>query len=408
MEDLDLSWNGIAYEGSLALGSALKQNSTLKRLNLTNNRINWDCAPHLSPALAMNSCLECLELGQNPISMEGCEEILSGAAKPRCNLKFLGLSGIPINTKIVMLAAEIAKMRPFTLDHGGILNTRDVIGIQRARREDPLSLLIRYLSAMGIRVMDLFRMMDKDNSLHVSRQKFIQGLKRVRVPLDEEDIMVVAKRLQSNKHGFISYQELAANVRNRIREDRLEDKRQEILIKKKKEERRRILQSDRPLNAPSYLPTLYHMYGQFEHATSATPGTGSRVMSRASDRLFSPSVIGTFSRHGSAFSLLPRIASGEVRFRKIGGTGGKMSASASDSPLGLNVQASTSSPAASQRSSAKGDIRGTRHESVSKPRNDLLNFPHSQGKNSALPSIGRSRWRESAKDLVALKAHKLI
>ncbi|GFO45229.1 leucine-rich repeat-containing protein 74b-like [Plakobranchus ocellatus] len=310
-------------------------------------------------------------------------------------------------------------MRQFTLDHGGILNTRDVVGIQRARREDPFSLLIRYLSAMGIRVMDLFRMMDKDNSLHVSRQKFVQGLKRVRVPLDDDDIMLVAKRLQSDKNGFISYQELAATVRNRIREDRLEDKRQEILLKKKKEERRRILQSDRPLNAPSYLPTLYNMYGTNEHvgnalgggSTSVTPG--GRVLSKT-DRLFSPSVIGSFSRRGSTFSVLPRITSGgEVHRRKLVGAAGKTSISNSGSPvLNYNLQMHTNyhSPAVSRRSSATTDLGGGRRGSISSLANDLLLKVSGQKKreDSRLPNIQRTKWRQSAQDLLTLKAKKLI
>lgn len=45
-----------------------------------------------------------------------------------------------------------------------------------ARREDPFVLLIRYLSLMGIRVVDLFRMFDKNNDLFITKEKFVQGL----------------------------------------------------------------------------------------------------------------------------------------------------------------------------------------------------------------------------------------
>ena len=177
------------------------------------------------------------------------------------------------------------------------------------------------------------------------------------------------------------------------------------------------------MNAPSYLPTLYHMYEASEHGMSATPG-GSRVMSRASDRLFSPSGIGSFSGRGSAFSLLPRITSGGFRYKKIGGHGGKTSASASGSPvmnfvgqnalLNLTAHASSYSPAVSQRSSAKGDrsIRATRGQSVSSTciGNDFLGAAsaQSQGENSRLPNIGKAKWRQSAQDLLALRARKLV
>lgn len=46
-----------------------------------------------------------------------------------------------------------------------------------AKREDPVSLLIRYLSTMGIRVVDLFRVFDTDSRLCVSEANFIRGLK---------------------------------------------------------------------------------------------------------------------------------------------------------------------------------------------------------------------------------------
>ncbi|KAK7104883.1 hypothetical protein V1264_019528 [Littorina saxatilis] len=73
----------------------------------------------------------------------------------------------------------------------------------------------------------------------------------------------VARRMRSDKRGDISYQELAANVRNHIREERLEDQRLQRLENKKRQQRKRILQSDLPLYAPpsfSYDPALYNMY----------------------------------------------------------------------------------------------------------------------------------------------------
>ncbi|XP_035824985.1 uncharacterized protein LOC118477152 [Aplysia californica] len=124
----------------------------------------------------------------------------------------------------------------------------------------------------------------------------LKKVPRVRVPLSEEDILRVAHRMQSNRRGQISYQELATTVRNRIREDRLITRRQEIIEKKKKEERRRILQSDKPLNAPSnvtYLPTLYSMFGQRERSGHTT--------------IISPTIAGSFSRRGSIFTPLPSI-----------------------------------------------------------------------------------------------------
>lgn len=43
--------------------------------------------------------------------------------------------------------------------------------------EDPISLVVRYLGTVGIRIIDLFRMFDSDNDGLVSRREFIRGLK---------------------------------------------------------------------------------------------------------------------------------------------------------------------------------------------------------------------------------------
>ena len=57
-----MSWNGLGFEGSLALGEGLKVNRSLRRLDVTNNRINWDGVPYLSRALQVNKTLEVLQV----------------------------------------------------------------------------------------------------------------------------------------------------------------------------------------------------------------------------------------------------------------------------------------------------------------------------------------------------------
>ena len=52
-----------------------------------------------------------------------------------------------------------------------------VVFVVSVKREDPLTLLIRYLSTMGIRVVDLFRVFDTTSNLYVSQANFIRGLK---------------------------------------------------------------------------------------------------------------------------------------------------------------------------------------------------------------------------------------
>ncbi|PVD25760.1 hypothetical protein C0Q70_13420 [Pomacea canaliculata] len=310
--ELNLAWNGLAWEGSLSLSEALRSNRTLKKLDISNNRVNWDCIPYLARALSVNRTLEVLEIGHNPVSMDGCMKLLEALDRPSSRITFLSLAEIPIDAKTAFKAAEIAKRRKFTMEHGGVITTRDIFGVQRTKREDPVSLLIRYLSTMGIRVVDLFRVFDTDSRLCVSEANFIRGLKRVRVPLDSDDMMRVARRMQSNKNGEISYQELAASVRSHIREERREDLRQQRLENKKREKRRRILQSDLPLYAPSsltYFPALYNMYS-----------TSKITSSRAGASSLSPSLSRLSTRDSSrnlpkspSHRFLPHISSPAVK-----------------------------------------------------------------------------------------------
>ncbi|KAK0046949.1 leucine-rich repeat-containing protein 74A [Biomphalaria pfeifferi] len=63
--------------------------------------------------------------------MEGCEEILTAVCKISSKVQYMSLAGIPINTKIALIATDIAKLRQFNLIHGGIFSSKDILGIQR-------------------------------------------------------------------------------------------------------------------------------------------------------------------------------------------------------------------------------------------------------------------------------------
>lgn len=63
LKHLDLSWNGFGNEGALALGEALKFNTTLVHLNLNNNRITNEGVGMLSRGLEHNDTLQILQVG---------------------------------------------------------------------------------------------------------------------------------------------------------------------------------------------------------------------------------------------------------------------------------------------------------------------------------------------------------
>lgn len=59
---VDLSWNGLGYEGALSLAQALKTNKYLKEIDVSNNRLMWDSASVIANGLKDNSNLEVLKV----------------------------------------------------------------------------------------------------------------------------------------------------------------------------------------------------------------------------------------------------------------------------------------------------------------------------------------------------------
>nr|XP_011417250.2 leucine-rich repeat-containing protein 74B [Crassostrea gigas]XP_011417251.2 leucine-rich repeat-containing protein 74B [Crassostrea gigas] len=254
--NLNVSWNGFGYEGSIALEDVLKDNTSLKVLDLTNNRITWEGVKHVIRGLKANRTLQILKIGTNPITMDGCRKILEVVDKDNSSVIHVNLEGIPINTKIEKLAESIAKKRSFTFAHGRITDSQFMMGIKREKREDPFSLLIRYISMMGIRIMDLFRMFDTENGASVSKANFIRGLKKIGAPISEHDMKIVAQRLERKGQGTISYSILANGVRNHLRAERKEDKRNELIEKQKREKRKSILMEGTQRMVPAELQEL--------------------------------------------------------------------------------------------------------------------------------------------------------
>jgi len=55
---VNLSWNGLDYEGSVAAGDMLRGNKYLREVDISHNRINWEGATLLAKGLKENDTLE--------------------------------------------------------------------------------------------------------------------------------------------------------------------------------------------------------------------------------------------------------------------------------------------------------------------------------------------------------------
>jgi hypothetical protein len=62
LTELDISWSGLSYDGSVALRRVLVINKVLQRLNISNCNIEWISAKLISEGLAKNSTLHTLNV----------------------------------------------------------------------------------------------------------------------------------------------------------------------------------------------------------------------------------------------------------------------------------------------------------------------------------------------------------
>ena len=62
--ELDISWSGLSYDGSIALRRVLMVNKSLQRLNISNCNIEWISARMISEGLMKNSTLHVLNVSE--------------------------------------------------------------------------------------------------------------------------------------------------------------------------------------------------------------------------------------------------------------------------------------------------------------------------------------------------------
>lgn len=83
---------------------------------------------------------------------------------------------------------RMQKEKQLQVVHGGVVgsidtcqpvdlnDTVDSIDPMEAFRRDPMTKLKQYVQDAGLRMLDLFKQFDKDQSMTVSREEFIKGI----------------------------------------------------------------------------------------------------------------------------------------------------------------------------------------------------------------------------------------
>ncbi|XP_038075125.1 leucine-rich repeat-containing protein 74A-like isoform X2 [Patiria miniata] len=205
---LDVSWNGFANDGALAMAEALKFNSSLQWLDISNNRIADEGALLLSKGLEVNDSLQILRLGMNPITAAGAMALLV-AINNNSNtaLDELDLTDIVVNKDFVDLLEQIKQGRSnFLVFYKGAIGKFE----KPAEKEvDPLKLLVQHIEKNNLRIWDLFKAYDKDNSLTVTREEFKNGIMGSNIPLTPRQIDKLVVTLDRDGDGEIDYRWIA-------------------------------------------------------------------------------------------------------------------------------------------------------------------------------------------------------
>merc|ERR1719436_2223167 len=100
LKEIDLSWNGIDSSHSADLANVLITNNTLLELNLNNNRICQNGVANIAKGIASNESLICLRINGNPIGEDGFQAILTAIREnPRNCLETLEHPKVDFPTK---------------------------------------------------------------------------------------------------------------------------------------------------------------------------------------------------------------------------------------------------------------------------------------------------------------------
>ena len=82
------------------------------------------------PTVIPTICSLFPQIGMNPLTMTGVFELVSAVNNERSEMEYISFEGVPISRRIAYTAEMISKEREFSMDHGGIIDTEDVMGKQ--------------------------------------------------------------------------------------------------------------------------------------------------------------------------------------------------------------------------------------------------------------------------------------
>ncbi|CAH8461801.1 hypothetical protein MS3_00010143 [Schistosoma haematobium] len=208
---LDLSWNGFNGKCLENLGKGLSRNCHLEELNLKYNRIDLKTIISFVDCLYTNKSLKKLCLGFNPLTMAGIHELIHVIENStQCILEELDLEGLTINENILQQVHRINRKRHFVLKVAKCIRWEPRQG--KYSKTDPVTFLINYLSRHGMRLLDLYHLLDPQQTGVISEAQFTERMIKNHIPLNPEDLKILINYIDLERTDKITYKLLASRI----------------------------------------------------------------------------------------------------------------------------------------------------------------------------------------------------
>nr|CAH8833044.1 unnamed protein product [Trichobilharzia regenti] len=208
---LDLSWNGFNGKTLEKLGRGLKRNCHLEELNLKYNRIDLKSVIGFADCLYTNKTLKRLLIGLNPLTIAGIHDLVDVIEKSStCVLEELDLEGLTINENISQQVFRINRRRHFTLKAENCIKWEPRRG--KYSKTDPVTFLINYLNRHGMRLLDLYHLLDPQQAGVISSAQFTERMIKSEIPLTPDDLQTLIKYIDPDDTDRITYKLLASRI----------------------------------------------------------------------------------------------------------------------------------------------------------------------------------------------------
>ena len=223
LQNLDISRNSISNEGATEISEVLAMNKSLRVLDVSNCGFNETGVQAISEGLSTNTTLHTLKIGRNRFHVYGVYKLLKEIRKQTSiALKTLDMDDTTLDHACLRELEMLTKERPgFTCLWGTVVKGGDpmppmITSLRRNPSETPLVVqkFLSFVSSRGWRLIDLFRIITRNDfsalRMTVDRDRFIQGLLRLGVPLKKAQLHELFDILDVDQDGVVRFQEFVA------------------------------------------------------------------------------------------------------------------------------------------------------------------------------------------------------